>query len=115
MSFAPLWSASLAGTLERPLANGLTGRASVEMKYSSSYNTGSDLDPLKIQTGFALVNARLGLGAADGRWRVELWAQNLFDQRYYQVAFGAPFQTGTIGAFLGPPRTLGATLRVRTN
>ena len=115
LSFAPLWSASLAGTLERPLANGLTGRASVEMKYSSSYNTGSDLDPLKIQTGFALVNARLGLGAADGRWRVELWAQNLFDQRYYQVAFGAPFQTGTIGAFLGPPRTLGATLRVRTN
>ena len=113
LSFAPLWSGALGGILERPVANGLTGRVSVEAKYSSSYNTGSDLDPRKVQTGFALVNARLGLGAADGRWRVELWAENLFDQRYEQVAFGAPFQTGTIGAFLGPPRTVGATLRVR--
>ena len=113
LSFAPLWSGSLAGTLERPVGDGLTGRVSVDLKYSSSYNTGSDLDPLKVQTGFALVNARLGVGSANGRWRVELWADNLFDQRYLQVAFGAPFQTGTIGAFLGAPRTVGATLRIK--
>jgi outer membrane receptor protein involved in Fe transport len=114
LSFAPLWSASLGAGLERPVAPGLTGRAAFDVKYSSSYNTGSDLDPLKVQKGVALVNARLGVGAEDGRWRLELWAQNLFDERYEQVAFGAPFQTGTIGAFLGPPRTFGATLRVRT-
>ncbi|HTI67479.1 MAG TPA: TonB-dependent receptor [Caulobacteraceae bacterium] len=114
LSFAPLWSASLGAALERPVGAGLTARASADVKYSSSYNTGSDLDPLKVQTGFALVNARVGVGAADGAWRLELWAQNLFDQHYVQVAFGAPFQTGTIGAFLGAPRTLGATLRVAT-
>lgn len=114
LSFAPLWSASLGASLERPVAAGLTGRASVDLKYSSSYNTGSDLDPRKVQPGFALVNARLGVGAQNGAWRLELWAQNLFDKRYYQVAFGAPFQTNTIGAFLGAPRTLGATLRVAT-
>ncbi|OYW34341.1 MAG: hypothetical protein B7Z42_16665, partial [Brevundimonas sp. 12-68-7] len=68
-----------------------------------------------VQEGFALVNARIGLGAANGTWRLELWAQNLFDKKYTQVGFGAPFQTGTIGAFLGAPRTLGATLRVATN
>jgi outer membrane receptor protein involved in Fe transport len=113
LSFAPLWSASLGASLERPLSPALTGRAAFDVKYSSSYNTGSDLDPVKVQKGFALVNARVGLGAADGRWRLELWAQNLFDKRYAQVAFGAPFQTGTIGAFLGPPRTFGATLRVK--
>jgi len=28
------------------------------------------------------------------------------------VAFGAPFQTGTLGAFLGAPRTVGVTLRL---
>ena len=112
LSFAPLWSASLGATLDEPVGDKLTVRASADLKYSSSYNTGSDLDPLKIQRGFALVNARIGLGRADGTWRLELWAQNLFDQHYVQVAFGAPFQTGTIGAFLGAPRTVGATLRV---
>lgn len=114
LSFAPLWSASLGAALERPVGTGLTAGASADVKYSSSYNTGSDLDSLKVQKGFALVNARIGLGAADGGWRLELWAQNLFNQRYAQVAFGAPFQTGTIGAFLGAPRVLGATLRVAT-
>jgi outer membrane receptor protein involved in Fe transport len=115
LSFAPLWSASLAATLERPVADGLTASGTVDVKYSSSYNTGSDLDPRKVQPGYALVNARLGVGAASGAWRVELWAQNLFDKRYEQVAFGAPFQSNTIGAFLGAPRTLGATLRVATH
>jgi outer membrane receptor protein involved in Fe transport len=113
LSFAPLWSASLGAALERPVGD-LTGRVSADVKYSSSYNTGSDLDPLKVQTGFALVNARVGIGSTNGVWRLELWAQNLFDKKYIQVGFGAPFQTGTIGAFLGPPRTLGATLRVAT-
>ncbi|OYX35471.1 MAG: TonB-dependent receptor [Caulobacterales bacterium 32-69-10] len=115
LSFAPLWSATLGAALERPVGGALTARASADLKYSSSYNTGSDLDPLKVQEGFALVNARIGLGAANGTWRLELWAQNLFDKKYTQVGFGAPFQTGTIGAFLGAPRTLGATLRVATN
>lgn len=114
LSFAPLWSASLGAAYERPVGN-LTGRVSADVKYSSAYNTGSDLDPLKIQGEFALVNARVGIGSTNGVWRLELWAQNLFDKKYVQVGFGAPFQTGTIGAFLGAPRTLGATLRVATN
>jgi len=113
LSFAPLWSASLAGSYERTLAADLIGRMSVEAKFSSDYNTGSDLDPLKVQPGFTLFNARAGLSAADESWTVELWAQNLLDRRYIQVAFGAPFQTGTTGAFLGAPRTFGATLRLK--
>jgi outer membrane receptor protein involved in Fe transport len=92
------------------VAEGLTGTVSLSGKYSSDYNTGSDLDPLKVQTGFVLVNARAGIAAR--HWSVELWAQNLLDKRYVQVAFGAPFQTGTTGAFLGAPRTFGATLRL---
>lgn len=111
MNFAPLWSGSLAGTYERPVAAGLTGRVTLAAKYSSEYNTGSDLDPAKSQAGFWLVDGRIAL-ARDDAWSVELWGKNLFDQDYRQVAFGAPFQTGTLGAFLGAPRTVGVTLRV---
>ena len=111
LAFAPLWSGSLAGTYERPVGAGLTGRVTLAAKYSSEYNTGSDLDPAKSQPGFWLVDGRVAL-ASDEALSVELWGRNLFDQDYRQVAFGAPFQTGTLGAFLGAPRTVGLTLRL---
>jgi len=131
LSFAPLWSASASGTYGRRLAGDLLGRLTVGAKYSSAYNTGSDLLPAKVQKAFTLVNARLAVGPSEGRWSAELWAANLTDERYYQVAFNAPFQgstgvrdapaplydpardTQTYGAFLGAPRTVGATLRLR--
>jgi iron complex outermembrane receptor protein len=111
LSFAPLWSGNLASTYRRDVGAGFAVRATLAAKYSSAYNTGSDLAPEKIQSGFWLANGSVGLESEAG-WSLELWGRNLFDERYSQVAFGAPFQTGTIGAFLGAPRTVGVTLRV---
>jgi iron complex outermembrane recepter protein len=113
LSFAPLWSGVVSATYTAPLTADLSFHGSVSEKYSSSYNTGSDLDPLKLQGAYGLVNARLGLGAPDGRWSVDLWAENLANKGYYQVAFDAPFQYEQIDAFLGDPRTFGITLRTK--
>lgn len=111
LSYAPLWSASWSGAYERPVAGGLMLRASLSGRYTSSYNTGSNLDPLKIQDEMTLWNGRVGFGAEDGRWTVEVWAQNLTDEDYYQVVVDQPLQSGTYAAFLGAPRTWGVTLR----
>jgi iron complex outermembrane recepter protein len=116
LSFAPLWSTTASATYERPVGAGLLFRANLGVKYTSSYNTGSDLAPSKVQEGFALVNGRLGIGAEDGRWTVEAWSQNLTDEEYYQVAFDAPLQTLTgpaVNAFLGQPRMYGLTFRAQ--
>ncbi|HSZ10070.1 MAG TPA: TonB-dependent receptor [Steroidobacteraceae bacterium] len=113
LSFAPLWSGALSSTYQIPLSGTLTMRTSVEEKYNSSYNTGSDLDPRKIQAGFGLLNARIGLGAPDESWAVEAWGANLADKYYYAVAFDSPFQYNTIASYLGEPRTFGLTLRVK--
>ncbi|HEX8486629.1 TonB-dependent receptor [Sphingomonas sp.] len=109
-------------------ANGLSGLFYVDSRLSSDYNTGSDLAPEKKQDGFALVNARIGIRGPDQNWALELWAQNVFDKNYIQVAFNTPFQGagssantqafGTTGnalysAFLAEPRTYGVTLRSR--
>ena len=67
------------------------------------------------------MNARLGFGDADETWMVEVWAQNLTDEEYYQVAFDATLQgssagavpTSTIDAFLGAPQTYGVTARFK--
>ncbi len=127
MSFAPEWSVTGGMTYERSLGAGLMGRFNLSAKYTSEFNTGSDLLPAKMQEAMTMVNGRIGIGSEDERWMLELWGQNLTDEEYYQVVFNAPLQgtafnsipydpatdTQTYNAFLGAPRTWGVTLRVR--
>jgi iron complex outermembrane receptor protein len=113
LSFAPLWSGALSASYLLPLSGTLGIRTSVEEKYNSSYNTGSDLDPRKIQEGFGLLNGRIGFGALDESWTIEAWGANLADKYYYAVAFDSPFQFNTIASYLGAPRTFGLTARVK--
>ena len=100
-----------------------------DFRYSSALNTGSDLDFEKIQKGYVISNARIGLYGKDQRWGVELWAQNLFNTLYQQVAADAPLQgSGTFRAvqsgmaatanqvfitFPAEPRMYGVTLRTK--
>ncbi|MCU0976631.1 MAG: TonB-dependent receptor [Steroidobacteraceae bacterium] len=111
-SFAPEWSGTASVGYEWTVGDSLRLRGHVGGKYMSDYNTGSDLDPEKLQEAFWVANARLVLGSANDRWSVELWAQNLTDEDYIQVAFDTPLQTGSWNAYLAAPRTYGATLRV---
>ena len=113
LSFAPLWSGVASATYTVPLTDSLSFRGSISEKYSSSYNTGSDLNPEKIQGAYGLLNARLGIGAPDGKWTVEIWSDNLANKGYYQVAFDAPFQYEQVDAFMGAPRTFGLTARTK--
>lgn len=110
---------------ERTVFENMLFSASADARYVSEYNTGSDLDPEKVQEAFTLVNARVALGREDGLWTVELWGRNLTDETYAQVAFDAfaqgsragagtsndPRGTASYMAFLGAPRTWGLTLR----
>lgn len=119
-SFSPLWSGVVAAAYQVPLSSSLALRIAADEKYNSSYNTGSDLDPLKIQGGYGLLNARIDIGAPDNKWTFELWAENLTNKGYFQVAFDAPFQglavpgfNNQIDSFVGDPRTVGATIRVK--
>lgn len=111
--------------------SGLSGLLYVDGRMTGDYNTGSDLFPQKEQDGYALFNARVGIRGAEERWSLELWAQNIFDKDYAQVAFNSPFQEGgtstttafadpqypggrqLFSQFLAEPRTYGITGRVK--
>jgi len=112
-------------------SSGLTGLVYVDARATSSYNTGSDLYPEKKQQGYTVANARLGVRGPDERWAIELWGQNIFNERYTQVAFNSPLQSSApnnqsvnqlgrsgatmsnqlFSAYLAEPRTYGITLR----
>ncbi|GGZ42334.1 TonB-dependent receptor [Asticcacaulis endophyticus] len=132
MSFAPKWTSSGSVTYTRNVA-GLRWLANLSAKHTSSYNTGSDLIPFKMQESFTLLNGRIGIGSEDSRWMVEIWGQNLTDESYKQVVINAPLQgtgfqstvqpdgtfynrgldSNTYDAFMGAPKTYGITLRVK--
>jgi outer membrane receptor protein involved in Fe transport len=122
---------SLTGSLgfnPRITDSGIRAIFYVDARHQTKLNTGSDLDLEKVQPAFTVVNGRIGLSGPNGRWGVELWAQNLFNEDFIQVAFDATLQgsgtfratqqfgtptTQLFGAFLGEPRTYGLTLRTR--
>ncbi|HEX2762696.1 MAG TPA: TonB-dependent receptor [Allosphingosinicella sp.] len=127
-TFSFAWTPRIGG-------GGMSGLFYIDGRMSDDYNTGSDLFPEKEQEAFALFNARVGIRGPEQRWSVELWAQNLFNQDYQQVAFNTPFQ-GTnsrahimsangggspnfatanqlFSSFLAEPRTFGITGRFR--
>ena len=136
VSFAPKWTSSAAFTWSG-MMGGLRTSANLTAKYTSDYNTGSDLIPYKVQDAYTLVNGRLAVGPADRSWTLELWGQNLTNETYKQVVINAPLQgsgfqttvqaagsnpgtyydkaldSNTYVAFIGAPKTYGMTLRVK--
>jgi iron complex outermembrane recepter protein len=119
LPLAPQYSASLAATYTYRLPSDYMVRFNFGTKFNSRYNTGSDEDPRKDQTGYFVSDGRIIFGPQNAKWDVELWSENLFDTHYEQVAFDSGFQnaptnaTGLIDAFLGAPRTFGVTLRAK--
>ena len=96
-------------------SGGLRGLVFFNARITDDYNTGSDLLYGKEQNAYTIVNGRIGITGPDRAWAVELWANNLFDVDYTQVAFNTPFVAPqqTYSAYLAEPRTYGVTVRGR--
>lgn len=114
IGFAPRWSGSLSATVESDFLADWDARWNVSAKYTSDYNSGSNLDPQKDVDEMALFNARLIVSNEHSPFSLELWSQNLTDEDYVTVAFDTPLQGSdgsAIATFLAPPRTFGVTLK----
>ncbi len=126
LSFAPLWSITGGVAWTHPINSMLDFLFSLDGKYQSSYNTGSDHDPDKLQTGFAVFDGRIGVSSHDGHWSFEVWSTNLLDKRYKLTAYDGVLQTFSTPApssvpaendymfFPAPPRFFGMTIRIKS-
>ena len=67
----------------------------------------------EFQDGYALVSARLGYALAGGRYRAELFVENLFDKKYIKDAGNTGDALGLPTFIAGEPRTYGIQLTGR--
>ena len=103
---APKWSAFASINYNIPVGMG-TVPVTLSYSYKGSYNFDFVADPttnVLRQKAYNLVNGRIGFRPDSERWSVAIWANNLFDEEYFDDAVAAG--TG-IRASYGAPRTYG--------
>tara|TARA_B100000678_G_scaffold275530_1_gene267560 strand:- start:2424 stop:4715 length:2292 start_codon:yes stop_codon:yes gene_type:complete len=109
---APEWTATAGARYGWSFSDSLDGYISANMRWQSEHYTSASLDPVSLQEGYALASARAGVLVPDKNVELSIFVTNLFDQEYKLISFPTPQQPGNWSAFIGEPRTMGATLSV---
>jgi outer membrane receptor protein involved in Fe transport len=107
LSGAPEITTQLGFSYQRELVAGVNGFARANWRHQSKTITGGDLDPLKAQPAFGLLNASLGFRHEASGLEVSVWGSNLTDEVYRIVTANSTAQAGSLNAYMGEPRTWG--------
>ncbi len=107
----PKWRGNLGFDFEQPIGNSLQLDANLNIDYSDSFLLMANRDPNSKQDAYTKVGAVLGLGSADGTWRVSLIGDNLTDETIYLTVGALPLSTTFTGgtgiaydSFIARPR-----------
>lgn len=118
LAAAPRFSYNVVADYQRLIGSDL--RASVQFNFTgqSDVNYSANGDPGTIQKAFGLLGGNVGIGAADSRWRVGVFAINLLDKRWAAQKNPSPTTTLNPGGYLqyyspDAVRTIGLTLDFR--
>ena len=89
--------------IDAPFGDRLAFHGGITVAFSDSYLTNGTLDPLGEQAAYTKLNARVGFGSADDKWRLSVIGKNLTDERVnnFTEAF-----LGVYRAYLQEPRTV---------
>ena len=103
----------LSATLSRSFNDNLGGYIHADYNHRSSIVMDGNADPIKVQDGFGLLNARAGIVLEALDLDISLWARNLLDEDWFGPIFDVPLQDGKLAAYPRETRTYGVTLRKR--
>ena len=107
---SPRWQSNAAVTYEVPLSGSLNGFVTGDVAQRASYSGEIlELNPATEVPGYAILGARAGVKAHDGKWQASLWVRNLADHYYYTSAY---FGNSIFVRMNGMPRTFGVSARV---
>ncbi|MDP1618107.1 TonB-dependent receptor [Phenylobacterium sp.] len=108
---APRFTGQVSARYEQPLIRGGTVFAYGNQTWRSDTFTHAISDHGR-QDAYGLTNIGLGYRTMGDRYAVQVWARNLFDERY-AAAFGQAGGSTPYIAILGEPRTFGVTLTAK--
>ncbi len=106
LAMAPRWSAAGLVSYEWPISNNLVMEIAGDFSFQDSTTGGAQIGDAT--ESFTILNARIGIAAADGKWRVLAWSRNLTDEYYYPAAYQGG--NGPWIRSVGMPLTYGVTL-----
>ena len=110
LQFAPDWAVNIAARYARPIGNDLELGLSVDINASDDTVIAADGDALLDQKAHQKINARISLGASDGKWSIAVVGKNLADEA--TTTFGNDVPLGSLGfdgtyfQHIDPPRTI---------
>jgi iron complex outermembrane receptor protein len=116
LGWAPEWSGNLALIMDQDISNGLRLTGTLALLYRDDVwltPSGPEGLPETLQPATTWVDARLGIGAQDGRWTVALVGKNLTDEETLAQSYVFPFHFDLPNAasqyqvLLERPRTYG--------
>ncbi len=85
------------------LSGNLELTAGVNLSYADDYFTDTAMEEVNIQDSYTILGARIGVGATDGRWSVNLIGKNLTDEEVVSSSQGfGPYAIG----WTKPPRQI---------
>lgn len=97
---APKWRANFNPRYEVDIGtSGFMGFVQANVSYESRQSFAIEQDPLLVQGAHAIVDASLGVNAADNRYTVTLFARNLFDRNYYTSLGHGSLLASTVNAY----------------
>ncbi len=106
---SPEWTVNGIVNYEWSIAGDRLLDAAVDFSFQD--DTTGGVQPTDATESFTVVNARIGFGSTDGRWRVLAWGRNITDEYYYPAAYGGG--NGPRIRVVGMPRTYGISLDYR--
>jgi iron complex outermembrane recepter protein len=110
---APKWQLGFTEDLDQPLNDKYSLTGNVMTSYTSTVTTVYDSIPglpNGISPQYWLTNARIGVKTSDERYRVSLYAKNLFNRPYYTFTAAGTFGVDSVW---GDPRIFGGEVEVK--
>jgi outer membrane receptor protein involved in Fe transport len=103
---APEWLVTAGVVQEFALSEQLWMTVNADARYSSSYYTGLNLNPVSYQPSFTQINAGMRVATTDDRWAVALIGRNLTNRRYGTLGVDKPGGIGEVSTVAGEPRAV---------
>jgi outer membrane receptor protein involved in Fe transport len=103
---APDWVLTAGIAQDVNLSSNFKMTLNADLRYTSGYYTGLNLNPVSYQPSFTIINAGARIATVDDRWALSLIGRNLTNRRYGTLGVDKPGGVGEVFTVAGEPRAV---------